>query len=419
MVIICRHHGYRFSKDRNGEKNSRGIAVDVCSVVHRSHSKIPKEMLNKRCLRIGRISMPRKLMGCPGWLELSEDRTSFVYVPERAAIVRKIFELSIAGLGGYTIAKWLNSKKVPPFGPSTKWDQSTIHNLLSNRATIGENLPGKHRKRVVVKIDPVPYYYPAVIEESLFEAAQEARRQNLLSGRGRKGRFITNLFAGLPTCSYCHSPVKFHSNGAAKSLICSTVLERSGCCRMGWTYQNFENSFFDSLEANQGNAKLKEGLVRLSIGLQEQSEGEIYDARLEIAQILRAEVSELVISSGGDNPPVREKNAHIQRDYPGRYFTVCFSDGSSWTGYPSILKSVENQKVDCLAVSKFLSLSPRQGELTALLAEGVPLSRAAQSLSMTLATARWHLREVFRRTNTHSQIELAKLALKVCNRRDS
>ena len=159
--------------------------------------------------------------------------------------------------------------------------------------------------------------------------------------------------------------------------------------------------------------------MRLSIGLQEQSEGEIYDARLEIAQILRAEVSELVISSGGDNPPIREKNAHIQRDYPGRHFTVCFSDGSSWTGYPSILKSVENQKVDCLAVSKFLSLSPRQGELTALLAEGASLSRAAQILGMTSGYGSLAFREVFRRTDTHSQIELAKLAIKVCNRRDS
>ncbi len=35
--------------------------------------------------------MIKKLMGCPGWLKLSEDRTSFIFDPEKAEIVRKIF----------------------------------------------------------------------------------------------------------------------------------------------------------------------------------------------------------------------------------------------------------------------------------------------------------------------------------------
>jgi Recombinase len=71
--------------------------------------------------------MPKKFTNCPSWLTLSEDRASFIFMPDRAEIVRKIFELSIAGLGGYTMAKQLNNKRVPAFGLSKKWDQSTIH----------------------------------------------------------------------------------------------------------------------------------------------------------------------------------------------------------------------------------------------------------------------------------------------------
>jgi hypothetical protein len=41
--------------------------------------------------------MIKKLMGCPAWLGLSEDRASFVFIPDRAKIVQRIFELSIAG----------------------------------------------------------------------------------------------------------------------------------------------------------------------------------------------------------------------------------------------------------------------------------------------------------------------------------
>jgi Recombinase len=80
--------------------------------------------------------MIKKLSACPGWLGLSEDGTSFIFIPERAEIVRRIYEASIARLGGYTKATQLNARNVPPFGPSGKWDQSTIHNLLRNRATI-------------------------------------------------------------------------------------------------------------------------------------------------------------------------------------------------------------------------------------------------------------------------------------------
>ena len=82
-------------------------------------------------------ALSKKLMGCPGWLELSEDRESFIFLADRAEIVRKIFEASVAGLGGYAIAKMFNEKRVPVFGPSPNWDQSTIHNMLRNRAVIG------------------------------------------------------------------------------------------------------------------------------------------------------------------------------------------------------------------------------------------------------------------------------------------
>ena len=82
--------------------------------------------------------MPKKIKNTPGWLALNEDRTAFVYLPDRAEIVREIFDLNIGGLGGYSIAKLFNSRNVPAFGTSGKWDQSTIHNMLTNRATIGE-----------------------------------------------------------------------------------------------------------------------------------------------------------------------------------------------------------------------------------------------------------------------------------------
>ena len=115
--------------------------------------------------------MPHKHQSCPGWLGLTGDRTTFVYIPERAEVVRKIFEMSASGLGGYTIAKKLNAVGVPGFGQSGKWDQSTIHNMLRNRATLGEYKKKRKLNGKETPVgEPVPNYYPAVIDEDLFRA---------------------------------------------------------------------------------------------------------------------------------------------------------------------------------------------------------------------------------------------------------
>jgi hypothetical protein len=283
--------------------------------------------------------MIKRLTACPAWLGLSEDRTSFIFIPERAELVRQIFEASIAGLGGYTIAKQLNAKKVPAFGPSSAWDQSTIHNLLRNRATIGEHQPKQYRNGKEFPVgDPVPGYYPAVIDESLFQAAQVARQKNLASGRGRKGSLITNLFAGIPTCAYCGSAVKFHSNSHAKSLLCSRLLAGVGCYRMAWSYRNFENSFLGFVKAHESSLTIepreREKLSQLVDHIRSLSGPDVYDARMGISIVLKAIVSDLKIASAGANPKEGKPDARIRRDGPCRFFEITFRGGLAHTVFP-------------------------------------------------------------------------------------
>jgi hypothetical protein len=283
--------------------------------------------------------MAKKLMGCPAWLGLSNDRTSFVFMPDRAKIVRSIFEASISGLGGYTIANQLNAKKVPAFGPSPKWDQSTIHYMLRNRATIGEHQPKRIRNgKRIPEGDPISNFYPAVIEESLFLAAQLARQKNLASGRGRKGRLITNLFRGILTCAYCASPVKFKSKSNIKSLICSTVIENRGCYRMAWSCKDFENSFFEFVKNRASDPTIeqqeREPLEELVSHIRALSGSDVYDARVGIAASLKTTVSELKIASAGPKPVAGKPAARIRLDRAGRYFVVRFRNGPTHTGFP-------------------------------------------------------------------------------------
>jgi Recombinase len=253
----------------------------------------------------------KKISACPGWLKLSEDRCSFIFLPDRAEILRKIFELSIGGLGSYSIANHLNRQGVPAFGPSASWDHTTIDSMLRNRATVGEHQPksyaGGSKKGVPVGA-PIPGYYPSVVDEATFQAAQLARRRNLAVGRGRKGHNITNIFTGLTTCAYCASPVKFHSNGNSKSLICTKVLNGTGCIRAAWSYRNFESSVLHFLAHPALVEGLKDEKRRIMVELvghtRQLSGLDTYDARFGIASILKHALSELKVASAGSDPQV-------------------------------------------------------------------------------------------------------------------
>jgi hypothetical protein len=286
--------------------------------------------------------MAKKFSACPSWLALSDDRSSFVFLPDRADIMRKIFELSLDGLGCYTIAKQLKDKNVPPFGPSGKWDQSTIHRMLVNRATIGEHQPKQYRNGREDPVgDPIPNYYPAVIDEGLFQAVQVARQRNSKLGRGRKGTYVTNLFPNLITCVHCGGPVKFYSNGNDKSLICVKVFQKIGCLRMAWSCRDFENSFFALVRTLYADltieASERQALQKLVLHIESLESENIYDARLGIALELQKIICELKMAAAGRAPVAGKPKARIRRNGPGRYFEVKFSEGhSSHVGFAEI-----------------------------------------------------------------------------------
>jgi hypothetical protein len=283
----------------------------------------------------------KKISACPGWLKLSEDRCSFTFLPDRAEIVRKIFELSIGGLGSYSIANHLDRQGVPAFGPSTSWDHTTIDSMLRNRATVGEHQPksyaGGSKKGVPVGA-PIRGYYPAVVDEATFQAAQLARRRNLAIGRGRKGRNITNIFTGLTTCAYCASPIKFHSNGNSKSLICTQVLNDTGCIRAAWSYRNFESSVLHFLAHPalvEGLGDEKRRIMVELVGHTRQLSGvDTYDARFGIASILKHALSELKVASAGSDPTPTLPDALIRRDNPDRFFEIKLWNGPLYVGIP-------------------------------------------------------------------------------------
>jgi hypothetical protein len=165
--------------------------------------------------REGKAPLTRRL---PAWVEERDGKLALI--PERAAVVRKIFELSAAGRGAAAIVKTLTAEKVPPFG-SREWyeyeDPRTHEISVRSRQPAGERYGSGHWTRAYVALllkdervlgrfqphlsdgtpdgKPIADYFPPVVTAEQWEAVRRIvgeRRQP----RGQVGKRV-ELFSGL------------------------------------------------------------------------------------------------------------------------------------------------------------------------------------------------------------------------------
>lgn len=281
----------------------------------------------------------KRISAAPSWLGLTPDRLSFVFLPDRAEIVRKIFQLSIGGMGSYAIANYLDELKVPTFTRSLNWDNTTIDSMLRNRATYGEYQPKSFaagHKSGIPSGPPISNYYPAVIDKATFDAAQVARQQNL-SHRGRKGNDLANIFGDLCSCAYCGSKVIFHRISNVQVLVCDEVLNQGACSRSAWSYSDFEITVLAFLAhpalLQQAGSELKGALLDLVAeieGLSSDQERR-YARRVNIAILLKRVVGSLVIHSAGNLSLPRLSSAQIRKDIAGRFLEIQLQGGESYS----------------------------------------------------------------------------------------
>lgn len=168
---------------------------------------------------------------CPGWMCLNKDTEKFELIPERVAVVKRIFEETLSGMGRTTIARGLNKGKIPTFSNrGTVWYGGTIQKIRHNVAVMGY-LPLSGTQKVCLPVDESTYgYYPQIISKEVFYKAQaliKARR----SSRGRRGVYFANLFQGCVFCAECGSTMTIRSNGRTNgySYLCGSFHRGNGC----------------------------------------------------------------------------------------------------------------------------------------------------------------------------------------------
>lgn len=197
---------------------------------------------------------------CPAWLRLRNDRSGFDVLKERAKIVKRIYNESLNGSTTFRIASTLNLENVPTFNGTgrknpTCWHKSYIVKILQNPAVIGTFTPHKVEyssgKRRRVPLDPIPGYYPAVVDNEAFYRVQAMKEGNLAPLRGRHaGGVVTNIFASLAKCPICGATMQLNSKGknSQKYLVCGRVRNGSGCSWRSIRYSTVEEAFLNNYD---------------------------------------------------------------------------------------------------------------------------------------------------------------------------
>jgi DNA invertase Pin-like site-specific DNA recombinase len=162
----------------------------------------------------------------PGWVE--EVKGSLVLIPERAAVVRRIFAMAASGYGLSSIVATLTADGVPAFGDRVPaldgdgrqrrtrrgkpchsrgeaarfgaghWVKSQVARILSDRRALGDYQPRRRVKGGGRPADgeAIKGYFPAAVTEEEFLAARAGAAERKLKA-GRVNRERPNVFSGL------------------------------------------------------------------------------------------------------------------------------------------------------------------------------------------------------------------------------
>ncbi|HEX6860994.1 MAG TPA: recombinase family protein [Caulobacteraceae bacterium] len=164
-------------------------------------------------------------------------------VPEQAAVIERIFEDYVAGVGTFDICRKLNAEGVPSPGGAA-WKPGTLtgskdrgSGILRNRLYVGVNewarTTRRRRKktgRMVTKSTPltdrivVPVPDMRIISDELFEAAQ-ARLEATSAENFNELRRPQYLFTGKLVCAECGSSFTL----VCKRLACSGRFQKGIC----------------------------------------------------------------------------------------------------------------------------------------------------------------------------------------------
>jgi DNA invertase Pin-like site-specific DNA recombinase len=204
-----------------------------------------------------KLVLTRKL---PAWIKLpkkAKTTDQFEINEEKATIIRRIYKEYLSGVGTNTIARNLTRDKIKAFETKKEWNVSTITKWLTSKTVIGHLQPHMHfsKKRRVESGEIIENYYPAIISEKDFFAAQELRKRRLIPRGPKKNKH--NLFTGIIRCKKCGSSMAMRVGGITakrtnpyRTLICGSAWRGGKCKFATMPYLHFEDIILNTVFSN-------------------------------------------------------------------------------------------------------------------------------------------------------------------------
>jgi DNA invertase Pin-like site-specific DNA recombinase len=146
----------------------------------------------------------------PSWVECVDGKLQLI--PERAAVLVRVFEMADRGWGAARIVKQLTEEGVPAFGACVKldgrrqaapgrrlgaghWTRAYIGLLLKDERVLGKFQP--RRRDGTPDGEAIEDYYPRVIDDGLWYRVRQVREKRRPDNLGTRGGSHAELFTGL------------------------------------------------------------------------------------------------------------------------------------------------------------------------------------------------------------------------------
>lgn len=247
----------------------------------------------------------------PAWMEPSVDGQGFDLIPERAEIVRRIFQDTLEGKGQERIALELTQEGVPTWSSGRRaekrtdntWHRTYVKKILEHPACVGDielhvterQSGGRTLRRTTGAV--VQDYYPAAIDRDIWDSVRVMvgnRNHAGLAGRGRHaGKPLRHLLANLAKCGICGGTMTRVSKGKGNGtprLVCAGAKRGSGCVYRSVKIDELETAILEARERILDQCP-EQGDAAITLVEQRQTLGFMIDAlEDELDDIARQEV---------------------------------------------------------------------------------------------------------------------------------
>lgn len=209
----------------------------------------------------------------PAWLQ--RVGKGFEVIEERAAIVRRIYDLTLEGHGQHAITAIFNKEGLKPFGRAKWWHRSYVRLVLNHPAVVGTFVPHRMVGGRREPLEPIINYYPAVVTQETFEAVRALDK----AVAGPSTRAIASMFSGLVKCEECGGPMVRTRKGQAPKpfyhvFVCHNAKLGQSCECRTVRQETLEDALRDQMfkfieDAPTHDEDLTEELNQIEVGISE------------------------------------------------------------------------------------------------------------------------------------------------------